>query len=134
MNVYGYVLDASSTSNDRSQSNGKKMFDDARQQRSIQLIDEHLTNVLNEMTDEQKLARVQELEKKLVGGEELNNNEKRMNRRRKLKEMNERRISVTAIMNVDDDAMIRVVDDVQDKVNSRQRRTVSIEYTCISLV
>lgn len=77
---------------------------------------------VEQLTEEQKLQRLQELERKLVGGEAANNDEKKKKRKKKLNEMKEKqeqrkRLTDAIDMN-DDDAMIRVFDDVQDKVRS----------------
>jgi len=76
----------------------------------------------NEVLDQkQKLERLQELENKLVGGEEANNEERRKKRKKKLNEMREkqeqRKRFNNAIHADDDDTLLKVFDNAQEQVN-----------------
>jgi hypothetical protein len=72
------------------------------------------------MDQRQKLERLQELENKLVGGEDVHNEERKKKRKKKLNDMREKyekRKRFNNAMNADDDdAMMRVFDNVQDEV------------------
>jgi hypothetical protein len=74
----------------------------------------------DQMDQRQKLERLQELENKLVGGEDLNNEERKKKRKKKLNDMREkqekRKRFNHAMNGDDDDAMMRVFDNIQDEV------------------
>lgn len=73
------------------------------------------------MDPEEKLQRLQELEKKFIGGEEVNNEERKKKRKKKLNEMREKqeqRKNFTRIVDSnDEDMMMKVFDNVQEEVS-----------------
>jgi len=77
----------------------------------------------DQLDPKQKLERLQELENKLVGGEEANNEERKKKRKKKLNDMREklerRKHFNNAINTDDDDTMMRVFDNAQEQVNNR---------------
>ena len=72
------------------------------------------------MDPQEKLQRLQELEKTLIGGEEIHNEERKKKRKKKLNEMQEkqeqRKHFTRAIDANDDDMMMNVFDNVQEEV------------------
>ena len=70
----------------------------------------------------EKLQRLKELENKLVGGEDANNEERKKKRKKKLNDMRERQEQRTQFSQVidtnDEDAMMRVFDNAQEEVSS----------------
>ena len=84
-------------------------------------IDGDSTSLPAEPIDQkQKLERLQELENKLVGGEDAHNEERKKKRKKRLNDMREkqerRKRFNNAINADDDDAMIKVFDNIQDEV------------------
>ena len=106
----------------------------------------------DQMSEQEKIERLQQLENKLVGGEEVHNEERKKKRKKKLHDMQEkqeqRKRFTTAVDADDDDAMVRVFDDVQDKVREQTEQSFpkkkrnampsftpffSVDFSCISL-
>ncbi|CAF4248994.1 unnamed protein product [Rotaria socialis] len=75
----------------------------------------------DDFEQQQKLERLQELEKNLVGGEEANNDERKKKRKKKLNEMREKqeqRKRFNKVINGDDDdAMMRVFNNAQEEIH-----------------
>lgn len=84
-----------------------------------------------------KLERLQELENKLVGGEEANNEERKKKRKKKLNEMKEkheqRKQFNQALTADDDDTLLKVFDNAQEQVRSRPVLSRSI-FSCFYVV
>lgn len=74
----------------------------------------------DQLSQQEKLERLQQLQNKLIGGEEANNEERKKKRKKKLNDMQEkleqRKRYAEVVGSNDDEAMIRVFDNVQDKV------------------
>ncbi|CAF4599340.1 unnamed protein product, partial [Rotaria sp. Silwood2] len=76
---------------------------------------------VDDMEQQQKIERLQELEHKLIGGEEANNEERKKKRKKKLNEMREKleqrkRLS-KAINADDDDTLLKVFDNAQEELH-----------------
>lgn len=113
-------LDANQTGNAKVKSRKKPPTNRQKPDGTTNENDENSPATIEQMDQQEKLERLQELEKKLVGGEDANNEEKKKKRKKKLNDMKEkqerRKRFADAINADDDDAMIKVFDDVQDKV------------------
>ncbi|CAF1583991.1 unnamed protein product [Rotaria sp. Silwood1] len=88
--------------------------------------DDNISISLNQMDSQEKLQRLQELEKKLIGGEEINNEERKKKRKKKLNEMREkqeqRKRFTRAIDTNDDDMMMRVFDNAQEELHFTSKK------------
>jgi hypothetical protein len=77
---------------------------------------------IDQMNSEEKLQRLDELQRKLVGGEDVHNEERTKKRRKKLMEMQdkqEQRYRLANALDVnDDDMMMRVYDNAQEEVRT----------------
>lgn len=75
----------------------------------------------DQLTIEEKLERLNQLEKKLVGGEQINNEETKKKRKKKLNEMKERqekkRREFSELAN-DEDVLFKVFDHTQEQVSN----------------
>jgi hypothetical protein len=94
--------------------------------------DGDLLKELDQMDPEAKRLRLQELEKALIGGEEVHNEEKKKRRKKKLSEMEERQNRFGSMLRAvdpnDDEAMMRVFNNAQEEVDA------STVFDCLSIV
>ncbi|CAF3719787.1 unnamed protein product [Rotaria sp. Silwood1] len=117
--------------NDRNKT--KKKTNSNKQKHNEQILindqyenDDNISISLNQMDSQEKLQRLQELEKKLIGGEEINNEERKKKRKKKLNEMREkqeqRKRFTRAIDTNDDDMMMRVFDNAQEELHFTSKK------------
>ncbi|CAF3684652.1 unnamed protein product [Rotaria sp. Silwood1] len=123
--------------NERSKTTTKKKGGIVKQKRGGEeitngqdIVDGDITSgPIDDMDQQQKLERLNELEHKLVGGEEANNEERKKKRKKKLNEMREKleqrkRLS-KAINADDDDTLLRVFDNAQEQLHFTTKK---LEY------
>ncbi|CAF3619807.1 unnamed protein product, partial [Rotaria sp. Silwood2] len=96
---------------------------------------------VDDMEQQQKIERLQELEHKLIGGEEANNEERKKKRKKKLNEMREKleqRKRLSKAINADgDDTLLKVFDNAQeerkDKVSNRDQHGIKLTFDTVFL-
>lgn len=97
---------------------------------------ENVPNGVDSSDQKRKLERLQELENKLVGGEEANNEERKKKRKKKLNEMREkqeqRKRFNHALSADDDDTLLKVFDNAQEQVRIQKKRDfIEMKFVCL---